>query len=105
MEDPAYNFNNNTGQGPIFKQLYFRQAFQELVDQEGVIDGPLHGYGKPTIGPVSAYPATHFLSPELAARRSVAAERPQCRDAAAKARLVGQRERDRHLHPCGGSTR
>ncbi len=62
-----YNFNNNTGQGPIFHQLYFRQAFQDLVDQEGVINGPLHGYGKATIGPVSAYPTTQFLSPKLAA--------------------------------------
>jgi peptide/nickel transport system substrate-binding protein len=61
-----YNFNNNTGQGAIFKQLYFRQAFQDLVDQEGVIDGPLHGYGKPTIGPVGEYPATKYLSPQLA---------------------------------------
>jgi peptide/nickel transport system substrate-binding protein len=63
-----YNFNNNTGQGPIFKQLYFRQAFQELVDQEGVINGPLHGYGKPNYGPVSAFPVTDFLSPKLAAK-------------------------------------
>jgi peptide/nickel transport system substrate-binding protein len=63
-----YNFNNNTGQGPIFRQLYFRQAFQTLVDQEGVINGPLHGYGKPTIGPVGTYPLTTYLSPQLAAR-------------------------------------
>jgi peptide/nickel transport system substrate-binding protein len=62
-----YNFNNNTGQGAIFRQLYFRQVFQELVDQEGVINGPLHGYGKPNIGPVSAFPQTKFLAPELAA--------------------------------------
>jgi peptide/nickel transport system substrate-binding protein len=62
-----YNFNNNTGQGPIFQQLYFRQAFQELVDQEGVINGPLHGYGKPNYGPVSAYPVTKFLAPKVAA--------------------------------------
>ena len=61
-----YNFNNNTGQGAIFKQLYFRQAFQYLVDQEGVIAGPLHGYGKPTTGPVGSYPQTKYLSPELA---------------------------------------
>jgi peptide/nickel transport system substrate-binding protein len=61
-----YNFNNNTGQGPIFQQLYFRQAFQELVDQEGVINGPLHGYGKPDIGPVAAYPITSYLSPQVA---------------------------------------
>jgi peptide/nickel transport system substrate-binding protein len=61
-----YNFNNNTGQAAIFKQIYFRQAFQELVDQEGVIDGPLHGYGKPTIGPVATYPPTTDLSRSLA---------------------------------------
>ncbi len=60
-----YNFNNTSGQAPIFKQLYFRQAFQHLVDQEGVISGPLHGYGKPTIGPVGNYPVTSYLSPRL----------------------------------------
>jgi peptide/nickel transport system substrate-binding protein len=63
-----YNFNNNTGQAPIFKQLYFRQAFQDLVDQEGVIDGPMHGYGKPEYGPVGTYPVTKYLSPSLAAK-------------------------------------
>ena len=61
-----YNFNNNTGQAPIFKQLYFRQAFQDLVDQEGVIDGPMHGYGKPEYGPVGTFPVTNYLSPSLA---------------------------------------
>ena len=60
-----YNFQNTTGQGAIFRQLYFRQAFQSLVDQEGVISGPLHGYGKPTIGPVTSYPVTNYLSPQL----------------------------------------
>jgi len=60
-----YNFNN-TKVGPIFQQLYFREAFQELVDQEGIINGPLHGYGKPTIGPVTSYPVTKYLSPTLA---------------------------------------
>jgi peptide/nickel transport system substrate-binding protein len=57
-----YNFDNTSGQAPIMRQLYFRQAFQDLVDQEGVIDGPLHGYGKPTIGPVSNVPVTKYLS-------------------------------------------
>ncbi len=60
-----YNFNNDTGQGPIFQQLYFRQAFQYLVDEEGVINGPLHGYGKATTGPVGTYPVTKYLSPQL----------------------------------------
>jgi peptide/nickel transport system substrate-binding protein len=60
-----YNFNNPTA-GPIFSQLYFRQAFQDLVDQEGVISGPMHGYGKVVTGPVASYPLTSYLSPQLA---------------------------------------
>jgi peptide/nickel transport system substrate-binding protein len=60
-----YNFSDKTA-GPIFHQLYFREAFQSLVDQEGVINGPMHGYGKPTIGPVASYPTTSNLSPHLA---------------------------------------
>jgi len=60
-----YNFQNNTGQAPIFDQLYFREAFQMLVDQEGVINGPLHGYGKPTVGPVTLYPQTTYLSKQV----------------------------------------
>jgi peptide/nickel transport system substrate-binding protein len=60
-----YNFNNPVD-GPVFSQLYFRQAFQELVDQEGVINGPLHGYGKIVTGPVADYPVTSYLSPQLA---------------------------------------
>ena len=55
----------NSAAGPIFKQQYFRAAFQQLVDQEGVINGPLHGYGKPNFGPVSGYPDTTYLSPGL----------------------------------------
>ncbi|MBO0839058.1 MAG: hypothetical protein J2P28_26600, partial [Actinobacteria bacterium] len=60
-----YNFKNPTV-GPIFKQHYFRQAFQDLVDQEGIINGPLHGYGKVGIGPVADYPVTSYLSPTMA---------------------------------------
>jgi peptide/nickel transport system substrate-binding protein len=60
-----YNFNNPTV-GPIFSQLYFREAFQDLVDEEGVIAGPMHGYGKIVTGPVSDYPVTSYLSPALA---------------------------------------
>jgi peptide/nickel transport system substrate-binding protein len=60
-----YNYDNDTGQGAIFRQLYFRQAFQRLVDEEGVIDGPMHGYGELTIGPVAAYPVTSYLSPTV----------------------------------------
>jgi peptide/nickel transport system substrate-binding protein len=59
-----YNYTDPAA-GPIFSQLYFREAFQTLVDQEGVIDGPLHGYGKATIGPVADYPATQYLSKQV----------------------------------------
>jgi peptide/nickel transport system substrate-binding protein len=62
-----YNFNNPTV-GPIFSQQYFREAFQLLVDQEGVVNGPMHGYGKATIGPVADYPSTIYLSPQLQQR-------------------------------------
>jgi peptide/nickel transport system substrate-binding protein len=60
-----YNFANPAA-GPIFSQLYFRQAFQMLVDQEGVINGPLHGYGVADTGPVASYPLTTYLSPQVA---------------------------------------
>jgi peptide/nickel transport system substrate-binding protein len=63
-----YNFQNTQGAGAIFDQLYFRQTFQSMVDQEGVIEGPLHGYGKVTYGPVGDYPVTKYLSPLLQAR-------------------------------------
>jgi peptide/nickel transport system substrate-binding protein len=62
-----YNYTDPTA-GPIFKQQYFREAFQLLVDQEGVIDGPMHGYGKPTIGPVADYPVTPYISQALLAK-------------------------------------
>jgi peptide/nickel transport system substrate-binding protein len=58
------NFQSTTGNGPIIKQLYFREAFQYLMNQQAVIDGPLHGYGFVTVGPVGTYPATDYLSPQ-----------------------------------------
>jgi peptide/nickel transport system substrate-binding protein len=57
------NEQSTSGNGPINKQLYFRQALQYLVNQAGVISGPLHGYGYPTVGPVGTYPASSYLSP------------------------------------------
>jgi peptide/nickel transport system substrate-binding protein len=56
------NQQSTTSNGPVDKQLYFRQALQYLVNQAGVISGPLHGYGYPTVGPVGTYPATNYLS-------------------------------------------
>jgi peptide/nickel transport system substrate-binding protein len=58
----SINEQASTGNGPILKQLYFRQAMAYLTDQEAVIKGPLRGYGVPTVGPVGSTPATPFLS-------------------------------------------
>jgi peptide/nickel transport system substrate-binding protein len=56
------NFQSTTGNGPVIKQLYFREALQYLMNQAAVIQGPLHGYGLYTVGPVGTYPATPYLS-------------------------------------------
>ncbi len=59
------NFQSTTGNGPVIRQLYFRQALSYLMNQAGVISGPLRGYGTQTVGPVGNTPATKFLSPQL----------------------------------------
>jgi peptide/nickel transport system substrate-binding protein len=59
------NYQSTTGNGPILKQLYFRQALQYLMNQEAVIKGPLKGYGLATVGPVGTLPLSgaSYLSP------------------------------------------
>jgi peptide/nickel transport system substrate-binding protein len=49
----------------IFKQTYFRQALEYLMNQEAVLAGPLKGYGTLTVGPVGSQPVTSWLSPQL----------------------------------------
>jgi peptide/nickel transport system substrate-binding protein len=53
------NFNNPTV-GPMFRQLYFRQAFQHLIDQTGWISAYYNGLGVPTYSPVPARPANPY---------------------------------------------
>jgi peptide/nickel transport system substrate-binding protein len=60
------NFNNPTT-GPLFRQLYIRQAMQELIDQPGYIKAFLAGNGVATNGPVPQQPASSFASPQLKA--------------------------------------
>jgi peptide/nickel transport system substrate-binding protein len=55
------NFDNPTF-GPVFHQLYFRQAFQHLVDQPGWISAFFHGNAVPTYGPVPVKPPNPFVS-------------------------------------------
>ncbi len=59
------NFNNPTV-GPIFKQLYFRQAFQHLVNETGWIRAFYAGLGVPTYSPVPAQPANPYADREAA---------------------------------------
>jgi peptide/nickel transport system substrate-binding protein len=58
------NFNSTTGNGPVIRQLYFREALEDEMNQAAVISGPLRGYGRPTVGPVGADPVTSWLSPQ-----------------------------------------
>lgn len=56
-----YNYHNATF-GPVAHQLYFRQAMQHLVDQTGVVSGPMRGYGYPTYGPVPTQPKNPYVT-------------------------------------------
>jgi peptide/nickel transport system substrate-binding protein len=53
------NFNNPVV-GPVLRQLYFRQAFQHLVDQSGWIHAYYDGLGVPTYSPVPAQPSNPY---------------------------------------------
>jgi peptide/nickel transport system substrate-binding protein len=61
----AINFNNPTV-GPIFRQLYFRQALQEMVNQPVDIKKALYGFGYPTSGPVPVEPKSTLATKEEA---------------------------------------
>jgi len=54
MNYATYNYTNPKS-GPLFQQLYIRQALQHLVNQSGMIKSALYGSGVPTYGPVPPY--------------------------------------------------
>jgi peptide/nickel transport system substrate-binding protein len=63
-----YNFGINYIQpnlngpiGPAFRQLYVRQALQQLVDQDAMITAIWRGYAYPTSGPVPSKPASQWV--------------------------------------------
>jgi peptide/nickel transport system substrate-binding protein len=62
-----YNFTStgdNGNAGPIFNQLYIRQAFQYMVDQPLFDNKVFKGYAVPTYGPVPILPPTYADSAE-----------------------------------------
>jgi peptide/nickel transport system substrate-binding protein len=54
MNYAVYNFTNPST-GPLFKQLYIRQAIQHTVDQQTMISSALYGDGVLSYGAVPAY--------------------------------------------------
>ncbi len=57
------NYNNPT-YGPVFQQLYFRQALQHLVDQPAWIKSFFDDYAVPSYSPVPLAPANPFVDQE-----------------------------------------
>jgi peptide/nickel transport system substrate-binding protein len=54
------NFNNPTV-GPLFRQLYIRQALQLTLDQQGMDKADWRGYANPTTGPAPSFPDNQWL--------------------------------------------
>jgi peptide/nickel transport system substrate-binding protein len=54
------NWHNPT-YGPVFRQLYFREALEYLSDQEGMSKSIYRGYGYPTTGGVPTLPANKWI--------------------------------------------
>lgn len=62
------NFNSNASTSPggepvrfIFRQPYFRQAFQHLVDQQAWIEHILYGAANPNCGPIPLSPPSPLV--------------------------------------------
>ncbi len=56
-----YRINFNSPFGPVFNQLYVRQALAYLVDQAGMDKAIYRGYGYPTTGPAPTKPANQWV--------------------------------------------
>jgi peptide/nickel transport system substrate-binding protein len=63
------NFNSNATTSPgnepvryVFRQPYFREAFQHLIDQQGWITAYLSGTASPTCGPIPLAPPSPLVS-------------------------------------------
>jgi peptide/nickel transport system substrate-binding protein len=58
------NFHNPQA-GPLFQQLYVRQALQSLINQQQYVTAVLKGNGAVDNGPVPTLPQTSYLTPTL----------------------------------------
>ncbi len=66
----AFNFTNPTT-GPIMSQLYFRQAFQSLLNQKQYFNSFDAGIGSVNNGPVPTYPPHNQFESALEAGKAV----------------------------------
>jgi peptide/nickel transport system substrate-binding protein len=58
----VFNFKDTTGNwDKIINQLYIRQAFAHLSDQDAIVKGVYHNAAAPAYGPVPAIPATNYV--------------------------------------------
>jgi peptide/nickel transport system substrate-binding protein len=58
----VFNFKDTTGNwDKIINQLYIRQAFAHLSDQDAIVKGVYHEAAAPAYGPVPAIPATAYV--------------------------------------------
>jgi len=57
-----YNFNN-PAMGPVFKQLYARQAVQQSIDQRGLVKAIFNDTAAAGYGPVPQATTSDFVSP------------------------------------------
>lgn len=60
------NFSPKAPLGTVMQNLYVRQALEEGIDQNGIIQSLFHGQGIPLNGPVPSKPATSYYDPALA---------------------------------------
>lgn len=51
------------GLGPVFQQLYLREALQMGINEPAIIKGIYHGEASPSYGPVAALPKTVYVDP------------------------------------------
>ena len=98
-----YNFNStgdNGNAGPIFKQLYFRQAVQYLVDQPLYNKKIFKGYSRGDLrsGPVHA---GQLLRVPGGPGQPLPVQPGQGRHSAEGPRLEGRAQRHLHLHVAG----
>jgi peptide/nickel transport system substrate-binding protein len=67
-----YGLNyGSTKNGALFRQVYFREALQDTIDEQGIIDSIDRGWGYPSDGVVPTEPTSNFVSPAEKAGGSV----------------------------------